>query len=328
MIYVIIAGRRGLRKQGGILNVWGLNFVNKILCMYDKTVAKPMMIITSFTIFRSFIRSIAQLTIKSFYSPLSCFTRLSVRTRTGSLVIPSEAAPAPLHGHSGSSAGGTLPRGLLQARGGVLPTIPFHRREHQGSDNLRKLLEFITICVATGGWTLCMAPTRVLPGFSFHQVRSPYLQLRTFGDMRGASGMALQSAQHPSSHPHLLWPRAPVRLGRSGRSPRRSHLQRPPRPGVRPVRPVVCLLLGLPSSPAPGAGRLQRGSQDDKLMSPTAHGEAGCSLNEFGRRFPAGRASGRGRSSPGQRPEPPAPGPAPLAQGGEQCVRLEAAALG
>lgn len=126
MIYVIIVGRRGLRKQGGILNVWGLNFINKIP-VYDKTVAKPTMIITSFTIFGSFIRSIAQLTVKSFYSPLSCFARLSVRTRTGSLVTPSEAAPAPLHGHSGSSVGGTLPRGLLQARGGVLPTVPFHR---------------------------------------------------------------------------------------------------------------------------------------------------------------------------------------------------------
>lgn len=173
-----------------------------------------------------------------------------------------------------------------------------------------------------------MAPTRVLPGFSFRQVRSPYLQLRTFGDVRGTSGMALQGVQRPSSHPYLLWPRAPVALGRSGRSPRRSRLQRPPRPGARPVCPVVCLLLGLPSSPAPGAGRLWRGSQDDKLTSPTARGEAGCSPSEFGSRFPAGRASGHGRSSPGQCPEPPAPGPAPPARGGEQCVQLEAAALG
>lgn len=117
----------------------------------------------------------------------------------------------------------------------------------------------------------------------------------------------------PELTPHLLWPRAPVTLGRSGRSPRRSPLQRPPCPGARPVRPVVCLLLGLLSSPAPApaAGRLRRGSQDDKLTSPTARGEAGCSPSEFGHRFPTGRASGRRCSPLANALSPPLLGPHP-----------------
>lgn len=89
IIYIIVAGSHGFRKQDGILNVvWGLTFVYTIP-VNDKAFGKAVMIISSCNLFWSFSRSIARLAITSIYSQVSCSAWLAVRTEPS----PPVAAP-------------------------------------------------------------------------------------------------------------------------------------------------------------------------------------------------------------------------------------------
>lgn len=107
------------------------------------------MIITSFNFFRSFIRSITQLTIKSIYSQIGRFACPSVR-RTKSTVTVSKAASAPLHPTFGelSRLGAALttasvPQGPFPESGAAdLPIL------QAKTSRLRELN--VTFCVATG----------------------------------------------------------------------------------------------------------------------------------------------------------------------------------